>query len=131
MAPTLPGEGAVEGGTAGALVMDGGAGVPPPNSQSLGPPRNPPAGSPSLPQPPGGPGFPQYRGIIPPFVSFSPVFWFKFRQCFSINFYIFFLFTSILPCICCAFAGLIYIFSLQIVCSSFLDILYLKTLLKK
>lgn len=90
MAPTLPGEGAVEGGTAGALVMDGGAGVPPPNSQSLGPPRNPPAGSPSLPQPPGGPGFPQYRGIIPPFVSFSPVFWFKFRQCFSINFYIFF-----------------------------------------
>ncbi|XP_059205342.1 protein PRRC2A isoform X1 [Centropristis striata] len=70
MAPTLPGEGAVEGGTGGALVMDGAAGVPPPNSQSHGPPRNPPAGSPALPlpQPPVGPGFPQYRGIMPPFM---------------------------------------------------------------
>ncbi|TMS18681.1 Protein PRRC2A [Larimichthys crocea] len=70
LAPTLSGEGAVEGGTGGALVMDGAAGVPPPNSQSHGPPRNPPAGSPALPlpQPPVGPGFPQYRGIIPPFM---------------------------------------------------------------
>ncbi|KAI3358100.1 hypothetical protein L3Q82_003108 [Scortum barcoo] len=70
LAPTLPGEGAVEGGSGGALVMDGAAGVPPPNSQSHGPPRNPPAGSPALPlpQPPVGPGFPQYRGIMPPFM---------------------------------------------------------------
>uniref|UniRef100_A0A8C3G0D5 Proline-rich coiled-coil 2A n=1 Tax=Cyclopterus lumpus TaxID=8103 RepID=A0A8C3G0D5_CYCLU len=69
LAPTLSGEGAVEGGTAGALVMDGAAGVPTPNSQSHGPPRNPPAGSPALPLPqPPGPGFPQYRGIIPPFM---------------------------------------------------------------
>ncbi|XP_074542156.1 protein PRRC2A isoform X2 [Halichoeres trimaculatus] len=70
LAPTLSGEGAVEGGTGGVLVMDGAAGVPPPNSQSHGPPRNPPAGSPALPlpQPPVGPGFPQYRGIIPPFM---------------------------------------------------------------
>lgn len=73
LAPTLSGEGAVEGGAGGALVMDGAAGVPPPNSQPHGPPRNPPAGSPALPlpQPPVGPGFPQYRGIMPPFVSFS------------------------------------------------------------
>ncbi|AWP21374.1 putative protein PRRC2A-like [Scophthalmus maximus] len=65
--PPLPGEGAAEGGTGGALVMDGAAGVPLPNSH--GPPRNPPAGSPALPlpQPPVGPGFPQYRGIMPPF----------------------------------------------------------------
>ncbi|KAF3834002.1 hypothetical protein F7725_025206 [Dissostichus mawsoni] len=70
MAPTLSGEGAVEGGPGGALVMDGAAGVPLPNSQSHGPPRNPPAGSPALPlpQPPVGPGFPQYRGIMPPFM---------------------------------------------------------------
>ncbi|XP_070840221.1 protein PRRC2A isoform X1 [Chaetodon trifascialis] len=70
LAPTLSGEGAVEGGTGGALVMDGAAGVPPPNSQSHGPPRNPPAGSPALPlpQPPVGPGFSQYRGIMPPFM---------------------------------------------------------------
>ncbi|XP_030267573.1 protein PRRC2A isoform X1 [Sparus aurata] len=70
LAPTLSGEGAVEGGTGGALVMDGAAGVPPLNSQSHGPPRNPPAGSPALPlpQPPVGPGFPQYRGIMPPFM---------------------------------------------------------------
>ncbi|XP_038579944.1 protein PRRC2A isoform X2 [Micropterus salmoides] len=70
LAPTLSGEGAVEGGTGGALMMDGAAGVPPPNSQSHGPPRNPPAGSPALPlpQPPVGPGFPQYRGIMPPFM---------------------------------------------------------------
>ncbi|XP_035537811.1 protein PRRC2A, partial [Morone saxatilis] len=70
LAPTLSGEGAVEGGAGGALVMDGAAGVPPPNSQSHGPPRNPPAGSPALPlpQPPVGPGFPQYRGIMPPFM---------------------------------------------------------------
>ncbi|CAJ1083232.1 protein PRRC2A-like isoform X1 [Xyrichtys novacula] len=70
LAPTLSGEGAVEGGTGGALVMDGAAGVPPPNSQPHGPPRNPPAGSPALPlpQPPVGPGFPQYRGIMPPFM---------------------------------------------------------------
>uniref|UniRef100_A0A3Q2P6N4 Proline-rich coiled-coil 2A n=1 Tax=Fundulus heteroclitus TaxID=8078 RepID=A0A3Q2P6N4_FUNHE len=68
LAPTLPGEGAAEGGTGGALVMDGAAVVPPPNSQM--PPRNPPAGSPALPlpQPPVGPGFPPYRGIIPPFM---------------------------------------------------------------
>uniref|UniRef100_A0A3B4GNU7 Proline rich coiled-coil 2A n=1 Tax=Pundamilia nyererei TaxID=303518 RepID=A0A3B4GNU7_9CICH len=74
LAPTLPGEGVTEGGTGGALVMDGAAGVPPPNSQNHGPPRNPPAGSPALPlpQPPVGPGFPQYRGIIPPFVSMYP-----------------------------------------------------------
>uniref|UniRef100_A0A8D3BEX0 Proline-rich coiled-coil 2A n=1 Tax=Scophthalmus maximus TaxID=52904 RepID=A0A8D3BEX0_SCOMX len=66
--PPLPGEGAAEGGTGGALVMDGAAGVPLPNSH--GPPRNPPAGSPALPlpQPPVGPGFPQYRGIMPPFM---------------------------------------------------------------
>lgn len=66
----------MEGGTGGALVMDGAAGVPPPNSQSHGPPRNPPAGSPALPlpQPPVGPGFPQYRGIMPPFVSFPLTF---------------------------------------------------------
>ncbi|XP_041665468.1 protein PRRC2A isoform X1 [Cheilinus undulatus] len=70
LAPTLPGEGAAEGGTVGVLVMDGAAGAPPPNSQSHGPPRNPPAGSPALPgpQPPVGPGFPQYRGIMPPFM---------------------------------------------------------------
>ncbi|XP_045914907.1 protein PRRC2A isoform X2 [Micropterus dolomieu] len=70
LAPTMSGEGAVEGGTGGALMMDGAAGVPPPNSQSHGPPRNPPAGSPALPlpQPPVGPGFPQYRGIMPPFM---------------------------------------------------------------
>ncbi|XP_067352944.1 protein PRRC2A isoform X3 [Channa argus] len=70
LAPTLSGEGAAEGGTVGALVMDGTAGVPPPNSQTLGPPRNPPAGSPALPlpQPPVGPGFPPYRGIMPPFM---------------------------------------------------------------
>ncbi|KAM8767319.1 protein PRRC2A isoform 4-T5 [Acanthopagrus schlegelii] len=70
LAPTLSGEGAVEGGTGGALVMDGAAGVAPLNSQSHGPPRNPPAGSPALPlpQPPVGPGFPQYRGIMPPFM---------------------------------------------------------------
>ncbi|XP_026155538.1 protein PRRC2A isoform X1 [Mastacembelus armatus] len=70
LAPTLSGEGAAEGGTGGTLVMDGAAGVPPPNSQSLGPPRNPPAGSPALPlpQPPVGPGFPPYRGIMPPFM---------------------------------------------------------------
>ncbi|XP_070702143.1 protein PRRC2A isoform X1 [Pempheris klunzingeri] len=70
LAPTLSGEGAVEGGTGGTLVMDGAAGVPQPNSQSHGPPRNPPAGSPALPlpQPPVGPGFPQYRGIMPPFM---------------------------------------------------------------
>lgn len=76
MAPTLSGEGAVEGGLGGALVMDGAAGVPLPNSQSHGPPRNPPAGSPALPlpQPPVGPGFPQYRGIMPPFVRFLIVF---------------------------------------------------------
>ncbi|XP_068188394.1 protein PRRC2A [Antennarius striatus] len=74
MAPTLSGEGAVEGGAGGALVMDGAAGVPPPNSQSHGPPRNPPAGSPALPlpQPPVGPGFPQYRGIMPPPFMFPP-----------------------------------------------------------
>uniref|UniRef100_A0A8C9XJ98 Proline-rich coiled-coil 2A n=1 Tax=Sander lucioperca TaxID=283035 RepID=A0A8C9XJ98_SANLU len=60
LAPTLSGEGAVEGGTGVTLVMDG----------SHGPPRNPPAGSPALPlpQPPVGPGFPQYRGIMPPFM---------------------------------------------------------------
>nr|XP_046272861.1 protein PRRC2A isoform X2 [Scatophagus argus] len=70
LAPTLSGEGAAEGGTGGALVMDGAAGVPPPNSQSHVPPRNPPSGSPALPlpQPPVGPGFPQYRGIMPPFM---------------------------------------------------------------
>ncbi|XP_028316706.1 protein PRRC2A isoform X2 [Gouania willdenowi] len=70
MAPTLPGEGAAEGGTIGALVMDGAAGIPIPNSQAHGPPRNPPAGSPSLPlpQPPVGPGFPPYRGIMTPFM---------------------------------------------------------------
>ncbi|XP_054873543.1 protein PRRC2A isoform X2 [Amphiprion ocellaris] len=70
LAPTLSGEGAAEGGTGGALVMDGAAGVPPPNAQNHGPPRNPPAGSPALPlpQPPVGPGFPQYRGIMPPFM---------------------------------------------------------------
>ncbi|XP_029976353.1 protein PRRC2A isoform X2 [Salarias fasciatus] len=70
LAPTLAGEGAAEGGVGGALVMDGAAGVPPPNSQVHGPPRNPPAGSPALPlpQPPVGPGFPQYRGIMPPFM---------------------------------------------------------------
>ncbi|XP_044026595.1 protein PRRC2A isoform X3 [Siniperca chuatsi] len=70
LAPTLSGEGAAEGGTGGALMMDGAAGIPPLNSQSHGPPRNPPAGSPALPlpQPPVGPGFPQYRGIIPPFM---------------------------------------------------------------
>ncbi|CAM9172684.1 unnamed protein product, partial [Lampetra planeri] len=60
LAPTLSGEGVVEGGSSGALVMDGAAGGPPQNSQSHGPPRNPPAGSPvlPLPQPPVGPGFP-------------------------------------------------------------------------
>ncbi|MEQ2158071.1 hypothetical protein GOODEAATRI_008448 [Goodea atripinnis] len=70
LAPTLPGEGAAEEGTGGVLVMDGAAGVPPPNSQIQGPPRNPPAGSPALPlpQPPVGPGFPPYRGIMPPFM---------------------------------------------------------------
>lgn len=70
LAPTLPGEGAVEGGAGGTLVMDGAAGAPPPNSQVQGPPRNPPAGSPALPlpQPPVGPGFPAYRGIMPPFM---------------------------------------------------------------
>ncbi|XP_067468684.1 protein PRRC2A isoform X2 [Thunnus thynnus] len=70
LAPTLSGEGAAEGGSGGALVMDGAAGVPPQNPQSHGPPRNPPAGSPALPlpQPPVGPGFPQYRGIMPPFM---------------------------------------------------------------
>ncbi|KAM9384144.1 protein PRRC2A [Pholidichthys leucotaenia] len=73
LAPTLSGEGAVEGGTGGALVMDGAAGVPPQSSQTHGPPRNPPAGSPSLPlpQPPVGPGFPPYRGIMPTFM-YSP-----------------------------------------------------------
>lgn len=73
MAPTLSGEGAVDGGSGGGLVMDGAAGVPTPNSQSHGPPRIPPAGNPvlPLPQPPVGPGFPQYRGIMPPFVSTS------------------------------------------------------------
>lgn len=72
LAPTLPGEGAAEGGTGGALVMDGAAGVPHPNPQIQGPPRNPPAGSPALPlpQPPVGPGFPPFRGIMPPFVRF-------------------------------------------------------------
>lgn len=76
LAPTLPGEGSVEGGTGGNVVMDGAAGAPPPNPQSHGPPRNPPAGSPALPlaQPPVGPGFPQYRGIMPPFVSISFLF---------------------------------------------------------
>ncbi|XP_055081304.1 protein PRRC2A isoform X1 [Periophthalmus magnuspinnatus] len=66
---TLTGEGAVEGGSGGALVMDGAAGVPPQN-QTHGPQRNPPAGSPAmaLPQPPVGPGFPAYRGIMPPFM---------------------------------------------------------------
>ncbi|XP_028256531.1 protein PRRC2A [Parambassis ranga] len=70
LAPTLSGEGVAEGGTGGALVMDGAAGVPLPNSQTHGPPRNPPAGSPALPlpQPPVGPGFPPYRGIMPPFM---------------------------------------------------------------
>ncbi|XP_041823021.1 protein PRRC2A isoform X2 [Melanotaenia boesemani] len=70
LAPTLPGEGAAEGGTAGALVMDGAVGVAPPSSQNHGPPRNPPAGSPALPlpQPPVGPGYPPYRGIMPPFM---------------------------------------------------------------
>ncbi|KAG7500367.1 hypothetical protein JOB18_017147 [Solea senegalensis] len=70
LAPTMAGEGAVEGGNGGALVMDGAAGVPLLNSQTHGPPRNPPAGSPALPlpQPPVGPGFPQYRGIMPPFM---------------------------------------------------------------
>ncbi|XP_054879631.1 protein PRRC2A isoform X2 [Poeciliopsis prolifica] len=70
LAPTLPGEGAAEGGTGGTLVMDGAAGVPHPNPQIQGPPRNPPAGSPALPlpQPPVGPGFPPYRGIMPPFM---------------------------------------------------------------
>ncbi|XP_077599168.1 protein PRRC2A isoform X1 [Stigmatopora nigra] len=70
MAPTLSGEGVAEGGTGGALLMEGAAGVPPQNSQSHVPPRNPPAGSPALPlpQPPVGPGFPQFRGIIPPFM---------------------------------------------------------------
>lgn len=73
MAPTLSGEGAVDGGSGGNLVMDGAAGVPTPNSQSHGPPRIPPTGNPvlPLPQPPVGPGFPQYRGIMPPFVSIS------------------------------------------------------------
>lgn len=72
----------MEGGTGGALVMDGAAGVPPLNSQSHGPPRNPPAGSPALPlpQPPVGPGFPQYRGIMPPFVS-SPLGFLRFLLC--------------------------------------------------
>ncbi|XP_056255559.1 protein PRRC2A isoform X1 [Seriola aureovittata] len=70
LAPTLSGEGAAEGGTGGTMVMDGAAGVPPPNSQTHGPPRNPPAGGTALPlpQPPVGPGFPQYRGIMPPFM---------------------------------------------------------------
>nr|XP_061808854.1 protein PRRC2A-like [Nerophis lumbriciformis] len=75
LAPTLSGEGAAEGGTGGALLMDGAAGVPPQNSQSHVPPRNPPAGSPALPlpQPAVGPGFPPFRGIMPPFVSmYSP-----------------------------------------------------------
>ncbi|XP_029022071.1 protein PRRC2A isoform X2 [Betta splendens] len=70
LAPTLSGEGAAEGGTGGAMVIDGAGGVPSPNSQTHGPPRNPPAGSPALPlpQPPVGPGFPAYRGIMPPFM---------------------------------------------------------------
>ncbi|XP_019726396.1 protein PRRC2A isoform X2 [Hippocampus comes] len=70
MAPTLSGEGAAEGGSGGALLMDGAAGIPLQNSQSHVPPRNPPAGSPALPlpQPPVGPGFPQFRGIMPPFM---------------------------------------------------------------
>ncbi|KAM8884912.1 protein PRRC2A isoform 1-T3 [Synchiropus picturatus] len=67
LAPTLSGEGAVEGGNGGALLLEGPAGVVP---QAHGPPRNPPAGSPALPlpQPPVGPGYPQYRGIMPPFM---------------------------------------------------------------
>lgn len=77
MAPILSGEGAVDGGSGGNLVMDGAAGVPTPNSQSHGPPRIPPAGNSvlPLPQPPVGPGFPQYRGIMPPFVSVSFCSW--------------------------------------------------------
>ncbi|XP_061615156.1 protein PRRC2A isoform X2 [Phyllopteryx taeniolatus] len=70
LAPTLSGEGAAEGGSGGALLMDGAAGVPSQNSQSQMPPRNPSAGSPALPlpQPPVGPGFPPFRGIMPPFM---------------------------------------------------------------
>uniref|UniRef100_A0AAY4BKF3 BAT2 N-terminal domain-containing protein n=1 Tax=Denticeps clupeoides TaxID=299321 RepID=A0AAY4BKF3_9TELE len=73
MAPTQPGEAVVEGGAAGALVMEGAAGAPPlqqQNPPSHGPPRNPPAGSPALPlpQPPVGPQFPAYRGLMPPFM---------------------------------------------------------------
>lgn len=69
LAPTLSGEGATEGGSGGALMMDGAAGVPPQN-QSHGLQRNPPAGGPAmpLPQPPVGPGFAPYRGIMPPFM---------------------------------------------------------------
>lgn len=85
LAPTLPGEGVAEGGTGGALAMDGAAGIPPVNSQIQGPPRNPPAGSPALPlpQPPVGPGFPQYQGIMPPFVRSrlpSSVFYFGMKD---------------------------------------------------
>ncbi|XP_066530293.1 protein PRRC2A [Hoplias malabaricus] len=72
LAPTITGEGVVEGGVGGALMMEGAAGAPPlqQNPSSLGPPRNPPAGSPTLPlpQPPVGPQFPAYRGIMPPFM---------------------------------------------------------------
>lgn len=55
LAPTMAGEGVVEGGVGGAMGMEGAAGGP------LLP-------SP-LPQPPVGPQFPAYRGIMPPFVS--------------------------------------------------------------
>ncbi|KAI4880043.1 hypothetical protein NFI96_019912 [Prochilodus magdalenae] len=72
LAPTIGGEGVVEGGIGGAVTMEGAAGAPPlqQNPPSLGPPRNPPAGSPTLPlpQPPVGPQFPAYRGIMPPFM---------------------------------------------------------------
>uniref|UniRef100_A0A8B9JVJ9 Proline-rich coiled-coil 2A n=1 Tax=Astyanax mexicanus TaxID=7994 RepID=A0A8B9JVJ9_ASTMX len=72
MAPTITGEGVMEGGVGGAIVMEGAAGAPPlqQNPPSLGLPRNPPAGSPTLPlpQPPVGPQFPAYRGIMPPFM---------------------------------------------------------------
>lgn len=87
MVPALSGEGVADGGSGGNLMMDGVAGVPTPNSQSHGPPRIPSAGNPvlPLPQPPVGPGFPQYRGIMPPFVSISLLYFFFLRYilCYS------------------------------------------------
>ncbi|KAK3508291.1 hypothetical protein QTP70_019518 [Hemibagrus guttatus] len=69
LAPTIAGEGVVEGGVGGAMGMEGAAGAPLLQNPSHGPPRNPPAGSPTLPLPqPVGPQFPPYRGIMPPFM---------------------------------------------------------------